>query len=92
MPGTGLARQFPPAARAMWTTVLKGLRVLPFASSSAASGRAFASLLCDEPPPVASGTYVDYRLREITPSQQARDSAYQDVVLRESRELLTRTR
>lgn len=90
MPGTGLARQYPAAVRALWSTVLKGARVLPFASSPAVSGRAFAALLCEEPPPVPTGSYVDHRLRLTTPSTRARDTAYQDSVLRQSRQLLTR--
>lgn len=88
MPGTGLARHYPGPARALWATALKGLRVLPFASSPAASGRAFAALLCDDPPPAPSGAYVDYRGREIAPSRRAGDPGYQDEVLRESRALL----
>jgi hypothetical protein len=90
MPGTGLARQYPAPVRALWSTVLKGVRVLPFASSPAASGRAFAALLCDEPSPVPSGSYVDHRLRTTGPSLRARDTAYQDTVLRQSRQLLSR--
>jgi NAD(P)-dependent dehydrogenase (short-subunit alcohol dehydrogenase family) len=88
MPGTGLARQYPPAVRVLWSTVLKALRVLPFASSPAASGRALAALLCDEPSPAASGAHDDHRLRAVPPSDRARDPAYQDRVLRESRALL----
>lgn len=88
MPGTGLARQYPAPVRALWSTALRGLRVLPFASSPAASGRAFAALLCEQPPPVPSGSYVDHRLRVTRPSLRARDTAYQDSVLRQSRELL----
>jgi NAD(P)-dependent dehydrogenase (short-subunit alcohol dehydrogenase family) len=92
MPGTGLARQYPAAVRALWSTVLKGARVLPFASSPAASGRAFAALLCDEPPPVPTGSYVDHRLRVVRASTRARDTAYQDSVLRQSRQLLAAAR
>jgi NAD(P)-dependent dehydrogenase (short-subunit alcohol dehydrogenase family) len=88
MPGTGLARQHPAPARLLWATVLRGLAVLPFASTPAASGRTLAALLCADPPPVASGAYVDARGRPLTPSRRARDPAYQDAVLRESRELL----
>jgi NAD(P)-dependent dehydrogenase (short-subunit alcohol dehydrogenase family) len=88
MPGTGLARQYPPVVRVLWSTVLKALRVLPFASSPAASGRALAALVCDEPSPVASGHCVDHRLRRVRPSDRARDPAYQERVLHESRALL----
>ena len=90
MPGTGLARQYPAVLRGLWSTVLKGLRVLPFASSAGASGRALAALLGDEPPPVPSGCYVDRRLRVVPPSARAQDRTYQDAVLRQSRELLAR--
>lgn len=92
MPGTGLARQYPAALRALWSTVLKGMTVLPFASSPAASGRALAALLCDEPPPAPSGSYVDHRLRVIPASIRAQDIGYQDSVLRQSRQLLTTAR
>jgi NAD(P)-dependent dehydrogenase (short-subunit alcohol dehydrogenase family) len=88
MPGTGLARQYPAPVRALWSTVLKGASVLPFASSPAASGRSFAALLCDDPPPVPTGSYVDHRLRVGHASARARDTAYQDSVLRQSRQLL----
>lgn len=87
MPGTGLARQYPAPVRALWSSVLKALRVLPFASSPAASGRAFAALLCEEPSPVPSGSYVDHRLRVAAAAARARDTTYQDSVLRQTREL-----
>jgi hypothetical protein len=72
----------------LWGSALRGLRVLPFASSPTVSARAFASLLCDQPPPATSGADLDYRLREIAPSRRAVDAAYQDAVLGESRDLL----
>ena len=89
MPGTGLARQYPAPVRVLWSSLFQALRVLPFASSPAASGRAFATLLHDEPSPVPSGSYVDHRLRVTAPSARARDTTYQDSVLRQTRELLT---
>lgn len=92
MPGTGLARQHPAAVRALWSTVLKAARVLPFASSPATSGRSFATLLCEDAPPVPSGSYVDHRLRISSPSTRARDTAYQDNVLHQSRQLLAAAR
>jgi len=88
MPGTGLARQYPALVRVLWSTVFRGMAVLPFASSPAASGRALAALLCDETPPVPSGCYVDHRLRVVPASARARDLDYQDRVLRQSRQLL----
>ena len=88
LPGTGLARQYPAPLRLLWSTAFRALQVLPFASSPAASGRALAALLCDEPPPAASGAYVDHRLRTTRASARARDTAYADAVLGGSRALL----
>jgi NAD(P)-dependent dehydrogenase (short-subunit alcohol dehydrogenase family) len=88
MPGTGLARQHPAPVRALWSSALKGLRVFPFASSPAASGQALATLICQEPPAVRSGSYVNHRLQVVAASSRARDEAYQDSVLRQSRQLL----
>ena len=59
--------------RALWGSVFKVLRFLPFASLPVVSGAALAALLCDDPVPARSGAYLDYRLREVTPSQRARD-------------------
>jgi NAD(P)-dependent dehydrogenase (short-subunit alcohol dehydrogenase family) len=92
MPGTGLARQHPALVRALWSSALKGLRVLPFASSPAASGRALATLISQRPPAVESGCYVDHRLRVVDASSRARDTSYQDSVLRQSRLLLAPAR
>ena len=88
MPGTGLARQYPPTARLAWSTVFRAAQVLPFASSPAASGRALAALACDLTPPAPSGCYLDHRLRVRQPSRLAQDPAYQDRVLQQSRALL----
>ena len=91
MPGTGLARQHPAPVRVLWSSALKGLRVLPFASSPATSGRALGRLVCQDAPLVPSGSYIDHRLRVTTASSRARDSAYQDSVLRQTRQLLATT-
>lgn len=88
MPGTGLAREYAPALRLLLSTFAPGLRALPFASSPQASGRALARLLLDDPAPVPTGAYVDYRLRPVPASARARDAAFQDAVLRDSRALL----
>ena len=88
MAGTGLARQFPPAVRVLWNTLFKATSVLPFASTPARSGRAMATLLCEQPPTTPSGAYVDHRLRVVPASVRARDVAYQDLVLHHSRDLL----
>ena len=85
---TGLARQYPAVVRLLASTVLRGVALLPFASTPTASGRALAALLTDSPPPVPSGSYVDHRLRVVSPSARAADVTYQDAVLRQSRALL----
>lgn len=92
MPGTGLARQHSAPVRVLWSSALKGLRVLPFASSPAASGTALAALLCQDPREVPSGSYVDHRLRIAAASSRARDLTYQDSVLQQSRRLLDAAR
>jgi hypothetical protein len=88
LPGTRLARQHPAVVRALWDSVFKVLRFLLFASSPVVSGAALAALLCDDPVPARSGAYLDYRLREVTPSQRARDVSYQDGLLHDSSLLL----
>lgn len=92
MPGTGLARDFPAPFRLLWNTGLKALRILPFASSPRASGRAFATLLTATPPPAPSGTYLDYHLTAINPSPRATDPAFQDAAVRDSRNLIGTTK
>lgn len=87
MPGTGLGRGLPAPVRALARVLAPAVAALPFASTPAASGRALAALLCD-PPRHPSGTCVDHRLRPVVPSVRARDRAYQDAVLRDSRALL----
>lgn len=88
MPGTGLAREFPAPFRLLWNTVLKGLRVLPFASSPRASGTALARLLTAAPAPVPTGSYVDYRLKPQEPSERGASPTFQKAVLRDSRALI----
>jgi NAD(P)-dependent dehydrogenase (short-subunit alcohol dehydrogenase family) len=90
MPGTGLARDFPPAMRLVWNTLFWTLTVLPFASTPARSGRALAHLTLDDPPPAPTGTVVDHRLRRTRPSTRAADPAYQDALLTASRAFLAR--
>lgn len=90
MLGTGLSRQYPAAARQLTTLLAPALgAVLPFASTPKNSGKALARLLLDNPPPAASGAYVDYRLRTVPASPKAQDPAFQAEVLRDSRALLT---
>jgi NAD(P)-dependent dehydrogenase (short-subunit alcohol dehydrogenase family) len=89
MLATGLSRQYPAAIRRATTLLAPALaRVVPFTSTPNASGTALARLLLDDPPPAASGAYVDFRLRTVPASQRARDPAFQDAVLGESRALL----
>jgi len=89
MLGTGLSRQYPPLARRLTTLLAPALAaVMPFASTPKASGRALARLLLDDPPPAASGAYVNQRLRTVAPSAKAQDPAFQAEVLRDSRALL----
>lgn len=86
MPGTGLARDYTGLQRALWSTVMRALTVMPFASTPARSGRMLASLLLDDPPPQPSGTVVNHRMRPGILSARAADPAFQDEVLRASRE------
>ncbi len=89
MLGTGLSRQYPPLARRMSTVLAPALAaVTPFASTPRASGRVLARLLLDDPPPAATGSYVDHRLRTLPASQRARDTDFQARVLADSRTLL----
>lgn len=86
---TGLSRQYPTALRRLATTLAPVLgAVLPFGSTSQASGRTLARLLLDAPAPAVSGAYVDHRLRTVPASLKARDPAFQAQVLRDSRALL----
>jgi NAD(P)-dependent dehydrogenase (short-subunit alcohol dehydrogenase family) len=89
MLGTGLSRQYPPAARWLTTLLAPALgTLLPFASTPQSSGRALARLLLEVPAPAASGAYVDHRLHTRPASQRARDAGFQAEVLRDSRALL----
>lgn len=89
MLATGLSRQYPPAARRLTTLLAPVLAmVVPFASTPHASGRALARLLLEIPPPSVSGAYVDHRLRTVPASERARDTSFQEQVLRDSRVLL----
>lgn len=90
MLGTGLSRQYSPVARRLTSALAPAMgRLFPFASTPQRSGQALARLLLDNPPPAASGAYVDYHLRTLPASQQARDANFQTAVLIDSRALLT---
>ena len=92
MPATGLARDYPLPARVLLRALAPAIELLPFAASPAASGRALARLLLDEPPPAPSGAYVDHRLRPVSASARARDPDFGDAVVRGSRALTAATR
>jgi len=60
MPGTGLARDFPAPAQALWHRVLPRLvPLLPFAETPQASGEALAALAADPAWDGVSGAYVE---------------------------------
>lgn len=72
MPGTGLARDRSALERWAWTNLLPALRLISRGVSSAErSGEALARLLA-EPSLASSGQYVDFHLREIEASVDAR--------------------
>jgi protochlorophyllide reductase len=72
MPGTGLARDRSAMERLGWTYLLPVLRfVMGGVSSAERSADAYAKLLHSAAPDFASGAYVDFRLREIAPSEDA---------------------
>ena len=72
MPGTGLARDRSVAQRFGWTYVLPVLRlVMRGVSSAERSADTYAKLLHTTASDFASGAYVDFRLREIAPSEDA---------------------
>jgi NAD(P)-dependent dehydrogenase (short-subunit alcohol dehydrogenase family) len=72
MPGTGLARDRSAIERWGWRNLLPALRVMAGKVSSAErSGRALARLLA-EPALASNGQYLDFRLRAIEPSPDAR--------------------
>lgn len=93
MLGTGLFRGYPGWGDAGWQRAVgrasgRLLGVLPSFSTPERSGAALARLALDEPPVAASGSVVDFRLRPGAGSARAADPAFQDEVLRASRELL----
>jgi NAD(P)-dependent dehydrogenase (short-subunit alcohol dehydrogenase family) len=60
MPGTGLARQFGPAARFMWKYILPVMTLLPVnAHTPRKSGQALASLVIDSRFRDVTGTYFE---------------------------------
>jgi hypothetical protein len=57
MPGSGLARDYPPMQRWAWRYLFPALRVLPGVHSTRTSGRNLASLVSDARLDGVTGTY-----------------------------------
>jgi light-dependent protochlorophyllide reductase len=72
MPGSGLARDYPPLQRLAWRYLLPALRVLPGVRSTATSGRYLAALASDARFDGVSGEYFD-GLRPIRSSADSYD-------------------
>ncbi|MGX9792076.1 SDR family NAD(P)-dependent oxidoreductase [Mycobacterium sp. MMS18-G62] len=61
MPGSGLARDYPPLQRLAWRYLLPALRVLPGVRSTRASGRLLAALAADDRFDGVTGEYFSGR-------------------------------
>lgn len=72
MPGSGLARDYPPLQRLVWRYLLPALRVLPGVRSTRTSGRYLAALVNDARFDGVSGEYFD-GLRPIRSSADSYD-------------------
>jgi NAD(P)-dependent dehydrogenase (short-subunit alcohol dehydrogenase family) len=72
MPGSGLARDYPPVQRLAWRYLLPALRVLPGVRSTRTSGRYLAALVNDSRFDGVSGRYFD-GLRPIKSSADSYD-------------------
>ena len=72
MPGSGLARDYPPLQRLAWRYLLPALRVLPGVRSTRTSGRYLAQLVNDARFEGVSGQYFD-GLRPIKSSAESYD-------------------
>jgi NAD(P)-dependent dehydrogenase (short-subunit alcohol dehydrogenase family) len=70
MPGSGLARDYPPMQRLAWRYLLPALRVLPGVHSTRTSGRNLAALATDRRFDGVSGEYFD----ELRPIRSSPDS------------------
>jgi NAD(P)-dependent dehydrogenase (short-subunit alcohol dehydrogenase family) len=70
MPGSGLARDYPPMQRLAWRYLLPALRVLPGVHSTRTSGRNLAALANDPRFDGVSGEYFD----ELRPIRSSPDS------------------
>ncbi|MFG1934771.1 SDR family NAD(P)-dependent oxidoreductase [Mycobacterium sp. NPDC048908] len=74
MPGSGLARDYPPLQRFAWRYLLPALRVLPGVRSTRASGRYLSALVTDARYDGVSGQYFAGR-RPIKSSAESYDRA-----------------
>jgi light-dependent protochlorophyllide reductase len=74
MPGSGLARDYPPLQRLAWRYLFPALRVLPGVRSTRTSGRYLAALVNDARFDGVSGRYFD-GLRQIKSSAESYDRA-----------------
>ncbi|HVQ48849.1 MAG TPA: hypothetical protein VMS92_02285, partial [Mycobacterium sp.] len=74
MPGSGLARDYPPLQRLAWRYLLPALRVLPNVRSTRTSGRCLAALANDARFDGVSGEYFEGR-RSIRSSADSYDRA-----------------
>ncbi len=72
MPGSGLARDYPPLQRLAWRYLLPALRILPGVRSTRTSGRYLAALTNDDRFAGVSGEYFD-GLRPIRSSLDSYD-------------------
>jgi NAD(P)-dependent dehydrogenase (short-subunit alcohol dehydrogenase family) len=77
MPGSGLARDYPPLQRLAWRYLLPALRVLPGVRSTRTSGRYLAALTNDARFDGVSGEYFDGR----RPIRSSADSYDRDKAL-----------
>jgi hypothetical protein len=77
MPGSGLARDYPPLQRLAWRYLLPALRILPGVRGTDTSGRYLAALVNDARFDGVSGMYFD-GLRPIRSSADSynRDKAH----------------
>lgn len=87
MPGTGLVRDRGALQRAIWTTLFRGLLVVPGVQTPRRSAGQLARLITDDPSPVATGTYVA-RGRAAQASSAAQDVAAQHTLYDDTRTLI----
>jgi light-dependent protochlorophyllide reductase len=89
MPGSGLARDYPPMQRLAWRYLFPALRVLPGVRSTRASGRYLAALSTDARFDGVSGEYFSGR-RPIRSSADSYDPAKAHDLWETSERLLSR--